>query len=123
MGLLSWLTSHFSFSHDEIPNDNICADRAGKVRERALMDFENSGAIALVHQAQKRAIHTSWEHANHAAAQAREAADSALQVVEEVARVQRFLDPDGSQSTGISESLLSTFIPLFIISIECHCNL
>ncbi len=49
--------------------------------------------MQLSASAEKRAIHEAWVHARKAQDAAKEAADAAMQSVEEAARVQKFLDP------------------------------
>eukprot|EP00392_Amoebophrya_sp_AT5.2_P018396 g18926.t1 len=56
-------------------------------------EFDDTGATELAYSAEKRAIHEAWKHARKAQDAAKEAADAAMQAVEETARVQKFLDP------------------------------
>ena len=50
-------------------------------------EFDETGAAQLAHTAKDRAIHDAWTHARKAQDAAKEAADAAMQAVEEVLRL------------------------------------
>ncbi|CAD7970102.1 unnamed protein product [Amoebophrya sp. A120] len=72
---------------------DVCDERMRLAKKAAESEFDDTGASDLSASAEKRAIHEAWVHARKAQDAAKEAADAAMQSVEEAARVQKFLDP------------------------------
>ncbi|CAD7952738.1 unnamed protein product [Amoebophrya sp. A25] len=72
---------------------DVCNERMRLAKQGAESEFDETGASELANSAEKRAIHEAWVHARKAQDAAKEAADAAMQAVEETARVQKYLDP------------------------------
>lgn len=74
-------------------DQDICSTKMAAAQAQLDSENDDSGAQQLAHSAEKRAIHEAWLHARAAQDAAKEAADGAMQAIEEVSRIQKFLDP------------------------------
>ncbi len=73
---------------------DVCQERMRLAEEQMInSEFDETGASFLAQTAEKRAIHEAFLHARRAVDAAKDAADGALQAVEEISRIQKFLDP------------------------------